>query len=464
MTTSDEFLENHPFDEIRIGDSASMTRTLSRDDIALFAAMSGDVNPTHLGSLGFPTAHSMWGGALVSAVLGSKLPGPGTAYVSQSFRFHRQIGAGDTLATRVTVAEKRPATKTVVLECRCTDQNDLEVISGSAEVVAPIEKLRGKRAELPEVSLRRHEKYEALIARSQGAAPVATAVAHPCDESSLGATIDAAKAGIIAPILVGPAVKIRAVADKLDIDLGGYEIVDTPHSHAAAEKAVELVRLGKAELLMKGSLHTDEIMGAVVRKETGLRTPRRISHCFIMDVPTYPKPLMITDAAVNIYPTLEDKVDIVQNAVDLVRALGLAQPRVAILSAVETVNPKIQGTLDAAALCKMADRGQIVGGLLDGPLALDNAISKTAARIKGIVSPVAGEADILMVPDLEAGNMLYKNLSFLAAADGAGIVLGARVPIILTSRADTGRTRMASCAVASLYARAQRSVASLAAE
>ncbi|HEX7969917.1 MAG TPA: bifunctional enoyl-CoA hydratase/phosphate acetyltransferase, partial [Stellaceae bacterium] len=244
----------------------------------------------------------------------------------------------------------------------------------------------------------------------------------------------------------------------------GYEIVDAPHSHPAAEKAVELVRLGKAELLMKGSLHTDELMGAVVARETGIRTARRISHCFIMDVPTYPKPLIITDAAINIYPTLEDKVHIVQNAIDLVRALGLEQPRVAILSAVETVNPKIQGTLDAAALCKMADRGQITGGLLDGPLALDNAISKTAAKIKGIVSPVAGQADILVVPDLEAGNMLYKNLSFLADADGAGIVLGARVPIILTSRADSVRTRMASCAVASLYAHAQHGAMSLAAE
>ncbi len=460
----DEIIENHPFDEIRVGDSASITRTLSRDDIALFAAVSGDVNPTHFGSLGPQTAHSIWGGALASAVLGSKLPGPGTTYVAQSLHFHRQIGVGDTLTTKVSVTEKHPATKTVILDCRCTDQNDVEVISGTAEVIAPTEKFRGPRDELPEVRLRRHEKYEKLIARCQGSAPVPTAVAHPCDETSLSAVADAAKAGIIRPLLVGPAGKIRALADKLEIDLDGYEIVDAPHSHAAADKAVELVRLGKAELLMKGSLHTDELMSAVVRKETGLRTQRRISHCFIMDVPTYPKPLIITDAAINIYPTLEDKVDIVQNAINLVRALGLEQPRVAILSAVETVNPKIQGTLDAAALCKMADRGQITGGLLDGPLALDNAISKTAARIKGIVSPVAGQADILMVPDLEAGNMLYKNLSFLADADGAGIVLGARVPIILTSRADSVRTRMASCAVASLYARAQRSAMSLAAE
>lgn len=460
----DEFIENYPFDEIRIGDSASITRTLSRDDIALFAAASGDINPTHFGSLGLPTVHSMWGGMLASAVLGSKLPGPGTVYVAQSLRFNRPLVVGDTITIKLTATEKRPSTGTVILDCRGTDQNDVDVMAGAAEVLAPTEKFRGTRAEMPEVRLRRHEKYEALIARCQGVPPTATAVAHPCDESSLIAVADAATAAIIQPLLVGPAARIRGVADNLGVDLGSWEIVDTPHSHAAAEKAVELVRLGRAELLMKGSLHTDELMGAVVRKETGLRTARRISHCFIMDVPTYPKPIIVTDAAVNIYPTLEDKVDIVQNAIDLAHALGLAQPRVAILSAVETVNPKIQGTLDAAALCKMADRGQITGALLDGPLALDNAISKAAAKIKGIVSPVAGEADILVVPDLEAGNMLYKNLSFLAEADGAGIVLGARVPIILTSRADTVRTRMASCAVASLYAQAQRGTLSLAAE
>jgi phosphotransacetylase len=262
--------------------------------------------------------------------------------------------------------------------------------------------------------------------------------------------IDAAKAAIIKPILVGPVALIRATAEQLSVDLAGLELVDAPNSGAAAEKAVELARLGRAELLMKGSLHTDEIMGAVVRREAGMRTARRISHCFIMDVPSYPKPLVITDAAVNIAPALEDKIDIVRNAIDMVRALGLDSPRVAILSAVETVNPKIQSTIDAAALCKMADRGQITGGILDGPLALDNAISMAAARTKGIESSVAGQADILVVPDLEAGNMLAKNLSFLANADSAGIVLGARVPIILTSRADSVRARMASCAVAAL--------------
>ena len=306
---------------------------------------------------------------------------------------------------------------------------------------------------------RQHEKYDRLIARCEGLPPIPTAVAHPCDDSSLSGAIDAAEAGIILPILVGPIAKIRAVAEKLKLDLGRYEIVDVPHSHAAAEKAVELVRLGKAELLMKGSLHTDELMAEVVRKDTGLRTERRISHVFIMDVPTYSKALFITDAAVNIFPTFDDKVDILKNAIDLAQALEIKKPKVAILSAVETVTAKIPSTIEAAALCKMAERGQITGAVLDGPLAFDNAISREAAEIKHITSEVCGEADILLVPDLEAGNMLAKELTFLANADAAGIVLGARVPIILTSRADSVRARMASCAVAALYAHARRAAA-----
>jgi phosphate acetyltransferase len=299
---------------------------------------------------------------------------------------------------------------------------------------------------------RRHEKYERLIAATRAIRPIPCAVAHPCDASSLGGAVEAAEAGIILPILVGPAHKVLAAAQAAGLDIAPFELVDVPHSHAAAAKAVELVRSGRAELLMKGSLHTDELMREIVAKERGLRTERRISHVFVMDVPSYPEPLFITDAAVNIFPDLETKADICRNAIDLHLGLGLGTPRVAILSAIETVSPKIPGTIDAAALCKMADRGQIAGGLLDGPLALDNAISPEAAEIKGIRSEVAGRAQILVVPDLEAGNMLAKNLSFLAGADAAGIVLGARVPVILTSRADNVRTRMASCAVAALYA------------
>lgn len=303
---------------------------------------------------------------------------------------------------------------------------------------------------------RKHEKYEDLIARCQALEPVPTAVAHPCDETSLRCAVEAAELGILRPILVGPVARIRAVAAQYGLDISGFELVDVAHSHAAADAAVQLAREGRAEMLMKGSLHTDELMSAVVRTGTGLRTERRISHAFIMDVPSLDRAIIITDAAINIFPTLEDKMHIVQNAIDLVLALGFGEPKVAILSAVETVNPKIPSTVEAAALCKMADRRQITGGLLDGPLALDNAIDLDAARIKQIESPVAGRADILVVPDLEAGNMLAKSLSFMADADAAGIVLGARVPIILTSRADSVTTRLASCSVAALVAQARR--------
>jgi phosphate acetyltransferase len=307
--------------------------------------------------------------------------------------------------------------------------------------------------------LREHEKYERLIAATKSLKALTTAIVHPCDESSLRGALEAAAAGMIIPILVGPRDRILSAANAVDLKLEGIEIVDVPHSQAAAEKAVEIVRSGGAELLMKGSLHSDELLSAVAKRDTGLRTGRRISHVFVMDVPTHPQTLFITDAAVNIAPDLRAKRDIVQNAIDLYVGLGLGTPKVAILSAVETVTPDIPSTIDAAALCKMADRGQITGGELDGPLAFDNAISPEAARVKGIKSPVAGWAQILVVPDLEAGNMLAKNLSFLARADAAGIVLGARVPVILTSRADNVRTRLASCAVATLMANSQRTKA-----
>ena len=299
-------------------------------------------------------------------------------------------------------------------------------------------------------------KYDRLLEKCNGLEPIPTAVVYPCEESALAGALEAGEKGLTEPILVGPAAKIREIAAKAGLDLGRTRIVDAPDSPSAAAKAVELVRLGEAELLMKGSLHTDELLGAVVARDKGLRTGRRISHVFLMDVPTYHKVLIITDAAINIAPTLEDKVDICQNAIDLAVSLGVAQPKVAILAAVETVNSKMPSTLDAAALCKMADRGQIKGGLLDGPLAFDNAISAQAALTKGIQSAVAGDPDILIAPDLEAGNMLAKQLTFLANADSAGLVLGARVPIILTSRADTVRSRIASCAVAALLAHARR--------
>ncbi len=302
------------------------------------------------------------------------------------------------------------------------------------------------------------EGYERLIAHGAGLPAAPTAVVHPCDAPSLGGAMAAARAGLIVPLLVGPEARIRRAATEAGIDIAGVAIVDTPHSHASAAQGVALVRAGRATALMKGSLHTDELLEAVVDRDSGIRTERRISHVFVMDVPTYPKPLFITDAAVNIAPRLDEKVDIVVNAIGLAHAIGIARPKIAILSAVETVSAKIPSTIDAAALCKMAERGQITGGVLDGPLAFDNAISREAAAMKGIVSPVAGDADILLVPDLEAGNMLAKELTFLAGAEAAGLVLGARVPIILTSRADSVRTRLASAAVAAIYSHARRAL------
>ncbi|MDR3515345.1 MAG: bifunctional enoyl-CoA hydratase/phosphate acetyltransferase [Azospirillaceae bacterium] len=454
---SSDVLENKTFDEIVIGETASVQRELRRDDIALFAVITGDENPTHLDEDyasshgGKLVGHSMWSGALISGVLGNVLPGPGTIYRSQNLSFNGGVEVGDVLTVTVSVREKNPADKTVAFDCRVAKANGDAIAQGVAVVIAPSEKISRSREPLPEIQLNRHDGFLALQARCGSLEPIVTAVAFPCDDSSLRAALDAAAAGLIDPILVGPEATIRRVAEVHGLDLTNRRIVTAGHSVEAAFKAVELVRQGTAHSLMKGSLHTDELMHEIMVSATGLRTARRISHCFIMDVPSYVGPLIITDAAINIYPTLEEKRDICQNAIDLALALGM-EPRVAILSAVETINPKILSTVDAAALCKMAERGQIIGGILDGPLAMDNAISRDAAKIKKISSPVAGKANILLVPNLEAGNMVAKELSFLAGADAAGIVLGARVPVILTSRADSVRSRMASCAVAVLYA------------
>ncbi|MCM8737336.1 bifunctional enoyl-CoA hydratase/phosphate acetyltransferase [Azospirillum sp. A1-3] len=456
-------VENVTFDEIQIGQSASLSRQLTLMDVELFATVSGNINPAHLDPKFAADSRfqkvigpGMWSGSLISGVLGTYLPGAGSLYAGQSLQFRRPVGLGDIVTATVTVIEKRPARNVVVFDCVCTNQDGEIVVLGTAEVIAPTQKVARPAHELPQIQMIRHDKHDALLAKCDELPPVVTAVAYPCDASSLQGAVEAAQAGLIEPILVGPEAVIRKVAASNGLDIARYRIVDAAHSRAAAAAAVALARTGEAEAVMKGSLHTDELMGEVVKKETGLRTASRISHVFLMNVPTYSKTLLITDAAINIYPTLEDKVHIVQNAIDLAKVLGVATPRVAILSAVETINPKINTTLEAAALCKMADRGQITGGILDGPLAFDNAISAEAARTKGITSPVAGQPDILLAPDLEAGNMLVKQLSFLANADLAGIVLGAKVPVILTSRADNVRARLASCAVASLVAAAHR--------
>jgi phosphate acetyltransferase len=459
------YLVNKTYDEIQVGDSASLTRTLMPDDVKLFAILTGDVNPavvdpsfSESGMFREVIAHGMWSGSLISTVLGTQFPGPGTILVDQSLHFARPVIIGDTITITITARQKFDHNQHVLFDCLCTNQEGLPVVRGTAEILAPTEKVsRLQEVHMPEIRIDdKHERYTHLLERVKGLEPVPTAVAHPCDEESLKGPVMAFQAGIIEPILVGPENKIRAVAEEFGIDLSGIRIVHAAHSHDSAALAVSLVRTGDAEALMKGSLHTDELMGEVVARANGLRTNRRISHVFLMDVPTYHRPLLITDAAINIAPTLEEKVDIIQNAIDLAHVIGIPEPKVAILSAVETVNPKIQSTLDAAALCKMADRGQIKGGILDGPLAFDNAVSIVAAKTKGIKSAVAGHAEILVVPDLESGNMVAKQLEYLANALTAGIVLGTKVPIVLTSRADSAETRTASCVIAALVAHHNR--------
>jgi phosphate acetyltransferase len=374
----------------------------------------------------------------------------------ENLEFRGRTSVGDKLKATVTAREKHREGAEVVFDCKCMNEEGKELVTGTVTVAAPTKRIAYAEVVPPELTLRRGDAFGPLFKAAEDLPPVTCAIVHPCDRDSLLGPIESAKRGFILPLLVGPEAKIRGVAEAENIDLSPYKIVATAHSHEAAAKAVEMARAGEVEALMKGSLHTDELLGAVVPSATGLRTARRISHVFVMDVPSYPKLLLITDVAVNIYPKLKEKVDIVQNAIDLAHVLGIKEPKVAILSAVETVNPDIESTLEAAALCKMADRGQITGGLLDGPLAFDNAISFEAAQTKKIRSQVAGQADILLVPDLEAGNMLAKQLCYLAGADAAGIVLGARVPIVLTSRADSVRTRLASTVVMSLTANARR--------
>lgn len=458
-------LRNRVFDEIAIGDSASVERTLTVEDIQLFALQSGDLNPQHIdphfaASTRFQgvIAHGMWGGALISGVLGTRLPGPGSVYHSQNLRFLGPIRLGDTLRISVTVSALDPTHKCVTLECRCINQNDELVIEGEAEVIAPTEHIELERATLPEVRLETGAPgIKRLLDHVRPLGPIRVAVVHPCDTLSLSSALEAQRAGLIEPILIAPRARLQAIAAEAGLDLTGIAIEDVPHSHAAAERAAVLAAGGNVDALMKGSLHTDELMAAVLASSSGLRTKRRVSHCYIMQTSSYPRPFIITDAAINIAPGLIEKADIIRNAIDLAHAMGVDQPLVAILAAVETVTPTMPATLDAAALCKMADRGQITGGLLDGPLAFDNAVSPAAARIKGIQSPVAGQADILVAPDLESGNMLAKQLEHMGHASSAGIVLGARIPIILTSRADSLETRIASCAISVLVTHHYRS-------
>lgn len=461
FVANDEYLINQTYDEITVGQSAELTRVLTRRDIQLFAVMSGDINPAHLddafaeqSSFHEVIAHGMWSGSLFSTLLGTQLPGPGTIYLSQQFKFHRPVHVGDTLTIRVECVEKADRHR-LRLQCTGLNQDTERVISGEAWVMAPTEHIRRKKSALPSLTFNDGvgALYKKLLADSEALAPLVTAVVHPMDEITLRGALESAGAGLIVPIFVAPKTRLLALAKDLGLSLDAHSIVDVEHSHAAGERAVELVHEGRAEALMKGQLHTDEFLRPIVAKATGLRTERRISHVFAMDVPSYHKPLYLTDCAINLRPDLNDKRDLCQNAIDLFCAITQRPPKVAVLAAVETVDPKMPSTLDATALCKMAERGQIRGALLDGPLAMDNALSKEAAEVKGIVSQVAGDADILLCPDLESGNMLFKQMRYLSGAEGAGIVLGARVPIMLTSRAGSIKTRVCSAAMALIYAR-----------
>ena len=456
-------IENRTFAELQVGDSASLARTLTYKDIELFAIMSGDVNPAHVDEQFAKSdmfhriiAHGMWGGALISTVLGTQLPGPGAIYLGQSLKFRRPVSLGDTITVTVRVASKSEEKSRVILDCQATNQKGETVISGTAEVLAPTEKISRERITLPEVKLlEKGRHYHRLIEKTKGLPPIRTAVVHPVDAAALLAALEAAQAGLITPVLIGPEKKIRAAAQKVALDLSPYEIVSTEHSHAAAERAVAMARELKVAALMKGSLQIDELM-CFVDAQQGLRTGRCISYVSAVDVPSFPRPLFITDAAININPSLVEKRDIVQNAIDLAHALGIELPKVAILSAQENVSVKLGSTLDAAVLCKMAERRQITGGVLDGPLSFDVAVSPQAAKMSGVASPVAGHADIFVVPNLEAGNMLTEQLEQLADAQVAGVALGARVPVILTESRENSLARLGSCALALLLAQGKQ--------
>lgn len=458
-----DYIENKTFSEVSVGDFVSLEHILTTKDIELFAIMSGDVNPAHV-DIEFAKddmfhgviAHGMWGASLISTLLGTLLPGPGTIYLGQTLNFTHPIRLGDTVNVSVTAINKHLDKNIIEFECKCVTQDGKVAISGIANVIAPTKKIKRERVVMPEITIgapKNNLLTKKLNALKETMEPLITAIVHPVDELSICGAVAAAKDGIIIPILVGPKEKIIEAAKASNLDISSYQIINTMHSHESADISVALAKTGKVEALMKGKLHSDELLSAVVNKQTGLQTERRMSHIFAIEVDNYTKPLFLTDAALNLFPTLDEKVDIVQNAIDLFNTLDMGTPKVAIVSAVETINEKIPSTLDAAALCKMADRGQITGGVLDGPLGYDNVISVEAAKVKGIKSNVAGNADIIIVPDIEAGNLLYKQMTYMSKMEAAGIILGATVPIILTSRGSDIESRRYSSLLALVYSR-----------
>jgi phosphotransacetylase len=454
------FIESKTFDDIAVGDTARKEHVYTMDDAMAFASVSGFncvLNSEEIveraGGVP-PTGPNMWCASLVSGLFSMQTPGPGVTLTNISFSFHNRIHVGDRILVKVEATVKDEAAKQVTYACEAHNGNGLLIFTGTAQLIPPAKKLRWSTLPVPQLIVADpYRRYHGLIARATAKPAVNTAIAWPCDEVSLRGAMQACKERLIVPTLVGPEAKIRGLAASLQLELDGIRIVDVAESRPAAAKAVELARKGEVQMIMKGSLHTDELMSAVVSRDGGMRTGRRISHVFALDVPAYHKTLFVTDAAINIQPDLDTKIDILQNAIDMMRTLEVKDPKVAILSAVESVNPAIPSTLDAAALCKMVDRGQITGAIVDGPLAFDNAISSDAARIKKITSLVAGDVDLMMVPNLEAGNILFKELQYLAGALAAGVVVGAKVPIVLTSRADGELARMASCALGALLAK-----------
>jgi len=457
MNASVNGLKNRTWDELKVGDAASIEKRVTSRDLFLFAHASGNLNPLNIPHLDVENengvsavAPSMWLGALISSVLGNILPGPGTLYRSQDFEFMGRAHVGDLLKVTVTLLEKSSA-PTAIFRTSVIDSNGVCIASGKAIVDAPMENIYLSPNELPGLLMDEHDHFDRLIAEAKKLEPMPTAVVCPDDAMSLTGTLLAMNEGLIIPILIGSSPQIRGIADQEKIDISNIELIDIADHRKAAAKAVELVHQRKVMAIMKGNIHSDELLSQVVKKDGGLRTLRRISHVFVLNVASLEQPLFITDAAINIAPDLPTKVDIIQNAIDLARACGIILPHVAVLSAVETVSFHIPSSMDAAILAKMADRGQITGGLVDGPLAMDNAIDMGAAKAKHLTSPVAGKAQILVVPNLEAGNMLAKQLTFVSHAQPAGLVLGAQVPIMLTSRADNERARLASCALAQLY-------------
>lgn len=453
-----KLFRNTPYDKLEIGMEAEMHRLCVADDLYIFANTSGNLNPMHLpredgdgDGVAEAVAPGLWVGSLISAVLGNDLPGPGTIYRSQTLIFQAQAHAGDHLVARVRLTSKGEG-RQAVFDTRVELSDGTTIAEGEAVVIAPDAEASFEAADVPGLTVQRHVHFDAMLERAEPLDPIPTAVVAPEDANSLGGALLAHEHTLIVPILIGDAARIAAAAEELGASLDGLEIIDTPSHREAAAQGVALVNTGRALALMKGYLHTDELLAAVVKREGGLRTGRRLSHIFVMDVPGLPNLLMVSDAAINIAPDLETKVSIIQNAIDLALSLGIENPKVGVLSAVETVNPKMQSTLDAAILSKMAERGQITGGVVDGPLAMDNAMDLDAARTKGIKSLVAGRADILVPPNIESANMLAKQLTFVSHAEAGGIVLGAKCPIILTSRSDDDKARLASCAIAALYA------------